>query len=239
MAFTRTHARFVAALVLAAAAIVALPIVQAAAAVVPVSSRAALNGDVTINWDLLGPPGDFSTPPRFPPTVGPVTVSPGSSLGELRRVDGGFGFEDGEPLVRDRGSQVDTFLLTFDQPVRGFGFDLQATVPSLGNGDFSGVIAIRDTSFNEIGTVPFASNIDLPPIFVGGLSDAADIFQLSILVDFPSGPAPLVNGGFAAINRLDVVSANGGSTSVPVPATWALLLAPLAGFALTGRRRRA
>ena len=242
MAITRTLAPSAAVLALAVTAVIALPVVQATAAIVPVSSRAELNGDVTVNWDIFGPDGtETDSPDRR--IVGPITVDVNSSGGRLNRVDGGFGFANDEPLLRDSFNQDESFIITFNSPfaprvsdsvVHGFGFELQATQPSIGNGNYSGRIVVRDSNLDDIGTVPFASNIAEDPIFVGGLSNTADIFQLEILIDWPDAPSPLVDGGFAAINRLDVVTRSAGATTVPVPATWALLLAPLAGFALTG-----
>ena len=244
MAFTRRLARSAAAVALAATAFLALPIAQAAAAIVPVGSRAELGGNLTVNWDLFGQDGDLTDSTPDQRVVGPIIVSVASSGGFLRRVDadGSFGFAVGEPLLRDDFNTVESFIVGFNPPfvplpsdsvVRGFGFELQATA-SLG--PFTGRAEVFDDNSNLIGEIPFTGDTAGQPIFVGGLSDVANIGNIFIDVDnLPPFGDP---AGAVAINRVDVVVVDQGAASVPVPASWALLLAPLAGLALTARRRR-
>ena len=243
MAFTRRLVRSAAAVALAALCVIALPILSAAAAIVPVGSRAELGGNLTVNWDIYGPAGTETDSPDQR-VVGPIIVSVASSGGRLVRVDGdgSFGFADGEPLLRDDFNTVESFVVGFNPPfvpppsdsvVRGFGFELQSTA-SLG--PFTGRAEVFDENSNLIGEIPFTGDTAGPPIFVGGLSDVANIGNIFIDIDnLPPFGNP---AGAVAINRVDVVVVDQGVTSVPVPASWALLLAPLAGLALTARRRR-
>lgn len=250
MAITRTFARSVAAAVLAVAAFVALPAVQAAAAIVPVSSRAELNGNLNFSWDIFGPEGSFTDSPGMR-DVGPITVFAASSTSSgLRRADadGSLGFRVGEPLLRDDFNTVESFIVGFNPPfvplpsdsvVRGFGFELQATRSFMP--EFTVLIEIFDSNFNST-FFSVDGNRNGAPVFVGALSDTVDIRSISLLIDnvnapgIPGGPGR--PGGSLAINSVDVVVVDQGVTSVPVPATWALLLAPLAGFAFAARRRR-
>jgi len=222
-------ARLLAAFALSFAAFVAQP---AEALIMPVDSRAELNGDVTVSWDLFGPAGTLDNLPIFR-DFGQTTVRLNSSGTALSRIDGGFGFGDDEPLLRDDFNAAESFSIGFKENVRGFGFDLQATASFA---DFTGRIKIFGDEFNQIGEISFSGNADGPPIFVGGLSDTHDISTLFIEIDdlAPFGdPA-----GAAAINRMDVVTRNWDSNPVPVPATLALLLVPLAGLLLTVRLSR-
>lgn len=198
-----------------------------------VASRAELNGDLTVDWDRFGPAGTLDNLPIFQ-VFGQTTVRLNSSGTALSRVDGGFGFGDDEPLLRDDFNTVESFSIGFEENVRGFGFDLQAT--AFFAPDFTGRIKIFGDDDSQIGEIPFSGNAEGLPIFVGGLSDTHDISTLFIEIDdlAPFGdPA-----GAAAINRMDVVTRNWHSNPVPVPATLALLLAPLAGLLLTVRVSR-
>lgn len=218
-----------AAILLGVATFAALPAVSADAAIIPVASRAELNGDLTVDWDLFGPAGTVTGAPETR-TFGPVAVSVSSSAPGLLRADGGLGFADGEALLRDNFSWEDSFTIRFDPNVRGFGFSLQAT--HLNPGGYTGLIEIFDVNSHRIGSLPFVGSTDRPPIFVGGLSDAVDIGTIRIGIDNLPDEAPR-RGGAAAINRMDLVVRNATPPPVTAPATLAVVLVPLAGVALS------
>lgn len=229
MAVFRPFSSRLAAMVLTVATVAALSAPQADAAMTQVFDRAGLNGDLTVNWDLFGPAGTVTGAPETR-TVGAVAVSVSSSAPGLLRADGGLGFADGEALLRDNFTWEDSFTIRFDPNVRGFGFSLQATRRDIG--DYTGLIEIFDINSDRIGSLPFAGRTDAPPIFVGGLSDAVDIGTIRIGIDNFPGEAPR-RGGAAAINRMDLVLRNADPPSVATPATLALVLVPVAAFAMS------
>jgi hypothetical protein len=205
-----------------------LAAMPATAVIVPVANRAALNGDLTVEWDIFGPDGTTIVTPDSR-TVGPLEITVSSSQGMLNRVDGGFGFAANEPLLRDANSQSDSFIVRFDPNVQGFGFELQATVDF---GSFTGTVDVFNDNDVLLGDIPFAGDTAGAPIFVGALSDADDIGPVTIEVDQPINFFP-PQAGTAAINRLDVVL-----QQVPEPGTLALLATGLAGLGAAARRRR-
>lgn len=218
--------------VAAVAACVAL-LGSADATIVITSSRADFAHypiATTIDWGIFGPAGTLISTPDAR-MAGPIMVGVGSSEGVLSRHDEGTDFSGdfaaGDHLLTDAGSQSDSFIVRFGNPIAGFGTQIESDALT---GAWTGSIDLYDVSNTLISHVVIggtrgAAADDTAP-FVGILSDAGNISYALFWVDNPAVfPG---KSGSLAINRMDVVAG--------VPEAPAAVLA-LGGLLLLGTRR--
>ncbi|HEY5800746.1 MAG TPA: hypothetical protein VIT92_11025 [Burkholderiaceae bacterium] len=206
------------------------PVPQASATIVQVLNRPALGANLTVNWNAFT--GPISTPDSA--VVGPETVTVSSSQGQLARHTQGvdyFGdFAAGDELLADAGSQSDSFIIRFSNPVAAAGTQIQrhsamgAFTAYMGFYDTSNVL-LNEIMVNGFGTANGSDNA----MFIGGVSSAFDISYLLLWVDNDPMAFPARSGDLL-INRLDVL------VPVPAPGGTAVLVA-LLGFAALRRRR--
>jgi hypothetical protein len=200
---------------------------HASASVVQVANRAALGGNLTIDWSAFPPP--VVTPQGAP--VGPMTVTVGSSQGQLGRhkqgVDYNGNFAAGDELLSDAGSQSDSFIVRFGTAVAAAGTQIERHSALGAFTAYMDFFAADNTLLNEIMVLGNGTSAgDNSAMFIGGVSSGVDIayvmFWVDNTIDFPARSGDLL------INRMDV-------RMVPAPGGSAVLL-PLLG-ALGWRRR--
>lgn len=185
-----------------------LPNVAQAATVTFITSRAALDGNDSVDWQVVGPA--FSRAPN------PFSVTSSSGLkltvskvsGPFLRAeqtsasDGPFSanFAPGDALIFTVGRDTSgPATINFSTPVFAAGTQLE----SAGNGPFSATIEALDSDGNSLGSfsVPGVAEYGGPgdntAPFVGVLSDQANIASLKINGERQPG------SGFA-FNQLDL-----------------------------------
>lgn len=211
--------------VLAAAAACAMFATAANAALVTYTSRAAFEGAyhnrTTVDWGIFGPAGTLISTPDERTTHG-LVVGVGSSEGVLSRHDEGTDFSSdflpGEHLLTDAGSQSDTFIVRFGNPIAGFGVQIE---PDAMHGAWTGSIDLfnaADVNIGHIviggtrgtaedGSAPFyglaLDNVDRsyamfwvddPEIFPGKSGSLA-LGSMEVVAGIPEAPALLIAGG--------------------------------------------
>jgi hypothetical protein len=179
--------------VLAAAAACAMFSAAANAALVEYTSRAAFDAAYsnrkTIDWSVFGPAGTIISTPDQRMTNG-IMVGVGSSQGVLARHDEGTDFTSdflpGEHLLTDAGSQSDTFIVRFGNPIAGFGVQIESDALS---GPWTGSIDLFDSSDVNIGHITIGGTRgtaeDGSSPFYGLVLDTADLSYAMFWVDNP------------------------------------------------------
>jgi hypothetical protein len=212
----------------------AAALVLSAALVAPVhaalvNSRVELGATDAIDWAQLGAAGTLVAPLTAVLSMQGLgaTVSPRVGTTLVRQDQGaawGGNFAPGAALLR-AGQVQDSMVVQFAQPIAGGGVQLQASA----FGPFSGWVEAYDDGgqllerWERLGLSTAAA--DDSALFVGLTRNVADIRRLHFGVQ---------GLGFAAINRLDLVT-----SVVPEPSSVALLGAGIAALVVLGRRRPA
>ena len=211
----------------------------AGAALIQVADRAALGADLRVDWGLFGPAGSVVNAP-VEQAVPPISVVARSSY-VLARADEGTDylgdFTRGDRMLRDAGSQSDSFSLSFPTPIAGLATQIDPTAQL---GAFTGSFLVFSSTFAPLGTFAFSGTADdlqdgSAPV-IGVRSDAADIGRIEFRIDQSrdiNGISPF--SGAVAINALDVRTA--GQVPIPEPAGAALLGLGLLGLAAVRRGR--
>lgn len=206
---------------------------------IPVSSRAALNGNDTLVWSGLG--GDFDEVTPLPASVSSAggvgaSVSNGGG-GGLWRFDEGAGsflgnFASGDALLATL-FEPGPISIRFDTGLSSIGAQIMAN----DYGAFDGVISVYDDAdllletYTVAGTASDAA--DNSALFLGITRNAGDIRR----VDFAVSASAFGNLDLA-INQMDLRAGRIIVNPTPEPASLALLLLALAGSGIATRRRR-
>ena len=199
--------------ILAGTMIVLGVVSPATADVTLITDRAALGGDDSVDWGVLGPvltsvPNPFNIFSNGGLGMLVSKASPGPF--ERRDQNNGWNgnFAPGDELIWTAFT-VGPMTIEFDSLVSGAGAQIQANV----FGNFTATIEAFDSggmslgSFNVDGVSN--SNGDNSAIFIGVLSDSAEIKSISF--DVSSG-----TGDFA-INQMDLVTAPADSDGDGIP----------------------
>jgi hypothetical protein len=211
--------------ILAAAAACAVFATASNASLVAYGSRAAFDAAyqnrTTFDWGVFGPAGTIISTPDERMSNG-VLIRVGSSEGVLARHDEGTGFSSdflpGEHLLTDAGSQSDTFIVRFGNPIAGFGVQIE---PDALSGPWTGSIDLFDSSDVNIGHIVIGGTrgtaedgsapfyglvldtgnlsyamfwVDNPEIFPGKSGSLA-LGRMEIVAGVPEAPALLLAGG--------------------------------------------
>jgi hypothetical protein len=193
------------------------------------------NGDGandTIQWGQLGPAGTLVSTPAAVVSDNGVTGSVNDSDGSAQRLDQGTdwngNFAPGDTLLFNNYSGL--INITFDTPVTAAGAQFQANL----FGDFLARIWYDDGTFANLGfNVSGNSNAngDDSAVFIGVISDSANIVGITYGLHFTQDGPPDSTSGFA-IGNVELID------GVPEPGTWAMMLLGFGAIGLSMRRRR-
>jgi hypothetical protein len=187
-----------------------------------ITSRVGLTD--TIDWSQLGPTSTVLSSPQTVMSVDGVTVTVSSAGGVFERRDEGDGwsgiFTPGEALLWDQGVGPD-ITLTFGTPVSAAGATIQA--------DFFGAYTAQITvngaeTFSVNGDNTGAEDGSAPFIGWSGGPITTLQFELTSAADAP--------------NDFAIGTVSLGTTTVPEPSTWAMMLLGFAGLGFAGYRSR-
>lgn len=195
-----------------------LPSAAQAATVTFATSRTALDGDNSINWQVVGPAFSSAPNPFSVTSSSGLTLTVSKASGEFLRADqtsasdGPFSanFAPGDALIFTGRDAPGSVTIDFSSPVFAAGTQLE----SAGNGPFNAIIEALDNDGNSLGgfsvsgIAEYGGPGDNTAPFVGVLSDQANIASLRINSEREPGV------GFA-FNQLDL-------KTVPEPAVSAL-----------------
>lgn len=192
---------------------------QANAGVIGVTSPAGINLSDSINWAQLGPTGISVASPSPVTTAKGASATVGDPQGPLLRLDQASGFEgnfnDGDALLYT-GPNTGPINVSFAAPVAMAGVQIQRSLL----GQFAATISAYDMTHTLLGSFTETgfsdSSDDGSAIFIGLLDNStSDIASIS-----------LSTGG-------SVFAINGVTIGVPEPASFAVFLPGVLGFALT------
>lgn len=195
-----------------------LPGAAQAATVTLITSRTALDGDDSIDWQVVGPAFSLAPNPFSVTSSSGLKLTVSKASGSFLRAeqtsasDGPFSanFAPGDALIFTGRDTPGPVTIDFSSPVFAAGTQLE----SAGNGPFNATIEALDNDGNSLGnfSVPgiaeYGGPGDNTAPFVGVLSNQANIASLRINGEREPG------SGFA-FNQLDL-------KTVPEPTTSAL-----------------
>lgn len=203
-----------------------------------VTTAGGISADGTINWGapnaILPNPSTFAV--TGIPGLNATVAQPGGpsfSVDVQSPTSWNGNFTPGDPVLANNAPGP--VSITFSSPVAGVGTQIQA----LFHGPFTASIQAFDSLNNLLGTFtePGTSNTnaDGSAIFIGILSNTADISRITLSTPIASGLLP----GMFGINN-PIVQANGSAPTV-VPEPSSVLLWSVVGLVTLGskwRRRR-
>ncbi len=199
------------------------------AAAIQVSSAAALGSNDFIDWGQLA---EFSNPANGTVVTsnngGTATIAtPGEFTARVESSSWFGNFTPGDNLL---STDVSSFTINFTAPVAGLGAQIQGDA----YGPFTASLQLFDSLLNPIF---FTSGVssgaqDGSAVFLGALSDAVNV--ASAVFTLTSSANPAIPG--FAVNRL-LLTDQPFQTTVPEPATLALLALGGAAAAFARRRR--
>jgi hypothetical protein len=192
----------------------------AAAAVVGVTSAAALGATDTLDWAQLGPDFTIFNSSQNVVTAGGLgaVVSSDGNVFERRTQDASWGgnFAPGEALLWNKLAGPD-FTLTFAAPVSGVGARIQADYYGAYEANVIGSDGSILGTFSASGNGTSAG--DGSALFIGLKSDAADISSIRFTLNSATNaPNDFAIGQVSVADGLSAVSA------APEPSTWALMM---------------
>ena len=201
------------------------------AAVVGVSSAAALHADDSIDWGQLGPVATWVNPGTSATSAGGLVATLNTAGTGFQRIDQGSGwngnFSNGEHLLWTSGQGPD-ITINFDHPVYGAGAQIQANFFGAFVAEIFGSNGSLLGSFTENGSSN--ANGDGSAIFIGLKSALKEITQIQFVL-----PSAYYAPNDFSIGSLQI------SSCVPEPSTWGMMLVGFlgVGFAVRRRARRA
>lgn len=206
--------------------------VTARAAVVLVTSSAALGGNDTTDWSTLGPVDNPVASPFTTLTTGGRTFT-GLSASELNQQDGVTWNGNFVPGTLVLTSFAAPMTFSFAQPIFGAGAHIQPQEIEENDGAFTAQIQAFDALDTLVGTftrVGISSRLgDGSAIFIGIKSDLAEISKITF--SFTATQSGILD--VMGLSNLSI-----SATAVPEPGTYAVAVgAGLLAFA--GWRRRA
>lgn len=225
------------------------------AGIIFVPTRAELAGNDLVDWGGLGAtaPNPFSITSAGGHNLtvslsggfSPGVFGHGVSAGGAGTFPAGSDFIDGPGQTAFiGGDSTNTFLtLAFEQPIRGGGLDIDAFVfGNVGQVPLAAVsIEALTASGSSLGTfhVPIEFRVDGPPVFLGVLSDQADI----ALLRFSAAGRGLDTGRAATavsnVNEVSLVHDRASNVaSVPEPSSLSLFGVGLLALLGYGWRRQ-
>jgi hypothetical protein len=185
----------------------------------------------TIQWGQLGVNNTPVTTPVGVVSNNGVTGTVNDSDGSALRLDQGTGwsgnFAPGDTLLFNNYSGLINIL--FDNPVAAAGAQFQSNE----FGSFLARIWYDDGTFADLGFDVAGnsnSNGDDSAVFIGVISDSANIAGITYGLHITQDGPPNSNSGFA-IGNVQLID------GVPEPATWAMMLLGFGGIGLVMRRR--
>jgi hypothetical protein len=204
---------------------------RASAGIMFVSSPGGLNADATFHWGTFANDTSLADPSNL--TAGPLNFTLSSGAAITASSDGGFNLVNGNTtIVLQREIAADAhFRFDFATPVTGFGASEEWGGYEVANYTITAFGAGNVQLFSH--TVQSDSNGD--PLFLGVLSDSANITAVTLSADGPSAPHSL------AMND-PIFQLSPTTTATPEPASIALLgmgAVGMVGFARRGRRQAA
>jgi hypothetical protein len=184
-----------------------------------------------IDWGQLGPPDSVVATGTAVSSTGGLDATVTSTDFITRTDQGSSGnlwhgdFAPGEHLLFDQESDDGILTIIFDSPVSSAGAQIQSNFQTA----FVARITLNDGTSFDIPGVSGGNAGDTNP-FLGAISDSANILSISFSV--PTG-----GGAGFAISEIDL-NGSGPLSSVPEPATWAMMLMGFGAIGSVMRRKR-
>lgn len=208
-----------------------------AGAISAAASRAALAGNDNVQWGSAADDGTTVASPYNRLSAGGVGVTASMLAGDFGVFvqNGGGGYTanfDPNDVVLSTFFSDGPVSITFDQAIRGLGFN----VVNDNFGDFTGTLDFYGAGNVLFGSVSVngtssAANDGTAP-FLGGFSTLRDIVRVDVFVSASSGGSPL------SLNQMSLLTTNPPDDGqIPEPTSIALASLALA-MAVVSRRRR-
>lgn len=193
-----------------------------------ISSPSGLSIDGAVDWGILGMNGAVVNNPFSVPVIAGLNVTVSKASGDFGILQSELGwsgsFVPGDMLLSTGAGNVGSVTLNFDQPIAGFGTQLQAEFqstlnpPLINAGKFQARITAFDSNHNLIGDYSsigdLTNALDGSAPFLGIRSPTANIRQISISVPQSDG----LNLSFA-LNGLKIQTNSAQTDSAIFPVT--------------------